>query len=148
MAAIGRFLSSAVPEPVKAVAIALGRGVVSAVRWLAEVWVVVLVAGVAFGVAWGGRRRGLGARRGPPAVGVALAFERLSEEGARRGSPRLPHQTPEEFLASLEPWLAEHEREDAELVIRLFELDRFAPREVDHAEVRAALAAAERLRVP
>jgi len=148
MAAIGRFLSSAVPEPVKAVAIALGRGVVSAVRWLAEVWVVVLVAGAAFGVAWGVGRRRRGARRRPPAVGVALAFERLSEEGARRGSPRLPHQTPEEFLASLEPWLAEHEREDAELVIRLFELDRFAFRAVDDAEVRAALAAAERLRVP
>jgi hypothetical protein len=149
IAAIGRFLSSVVPEPVKAVGVAIGRGVVSAIRWLAGVGVVVLAAIAAIAIGWTARRRRRAdARRGPPAAGVGLAFERLAEVGARLGSPRLPHQTPEEFLASLEPRLAEREREDAELVTRLFETDRFAARQVDEAEVRAALAAADRLREP
>ena len=149
MAAIGRFMSAVVPEPVKAVAVAIGRGVVSAVRWLAGVWAVVLAAAAAVAIGWGMRRRRRGNRRhGPPAEGVALAFERLTAEGARRGTPRLEHQTPNEFLISLEPWLSEHQRQDAELVVRLFEADRFAAREVRGQETRAALAAAERLTVP
>lgn len=146
MAAIGRFVSSVVPDPVKAVAIAIGRGMVSAVRWLAGAWVIVLALGAAVGVAWALRGRGRRPRRrGPPAEGVALAFERLSEVGERRGSPRLPHQTPEEFLAALEPRLAEHERSEAELVVRLFEQDRFASEDVDERDVGRALAAAARL---
>jgi transglutaminase-like putative cysteine protease len=146
MAAIGRFLSSVVPEPVKAVAIAIGRGVVSAVRWLAEVWVFVLLVAVAVGTGWAVRRRGRrDSRRGPPAEGVALAFERLAQEAARRGHPRLPHQTPEEFLASLDPHLDPAERADAELIVRLFELDRFSPRTSDELQRERALVAAGRV---
>jgi transglutaminase-like putative cysteine protease len=149
LAAIGRFVSSVVPEPVKAATLAIGLAVVSAARWLAGAWAALLATGVAVAVAWGLHHRGRRPRRrGPPGEGVALAFERLSEVGSRRGSPRLPHQTPQEFLVSLEPRLAEHERSDAELVVRLFERDRFAAEDVDARDVGRALAAAGRLSAP
>jgi hypothetical protein len=64
---------------------------------------------------------------------------------AGRGHPRAEHQTAREFLRDLRPILGTHERADAELVVELFERDRFSGEGVGEDDVDRALAAAGRL---
>jgi transglutaminase-like putative cysteine protease len=140
--AVGRFLSAAVPEPLRTGARAIGRAVVS----VAEAWPVLVVAlaiGSAVAILLG--RRGARRRRGPPASGAARAFVELEDAMAARGHPRAEHQTPREFLRAARPHLAVAEREDADLVVRLFERDRFSSRPPEDEEVVRALAAGRRL---
>jgi hypothetical protein len=142
LGAIGRVLSRAVPEPIREGARALGRAVVSA----AEAWPILVVA-----LAVGGavvvllRRRRAGRRRGPPPVGAARAFMDLEEAMAARGRPRAEHQTAHEFLRGLGPLLSPDERADADLIVRLFERDRFSGLPIAETDEAAALEAAGRI---
>jgi transglutaminase-like putative cysteine protease len=144
--AVGRFLSRVIPEPVEHVIGAVGGALAAAARWLVDAWTLVAaIALVGLVIAWWVRRGLRRWRRGPPAEGVALAFVRLGEEAARRGAPRLSHQTPAEFLAALRPVLGERELSEASFVIRAFERDRFSGDALPEGEVEAALAAATRV---
>ncbi|HEY7660345.1 MAG TPA: transglutaminaseTgpA domain-containing protein [Actinomycetota bacterium] len=148
LGAVGRFVSSAVPEPVKDAVRAAGSALVAAVRWVVAAWPAVVLAIVGAALAWRLVRRRLrapGRRRGTE-VGAALAFAELDRAMAERGHARRDHQTPEEFLRALRPYLGAEERADAELVVRLFELERFSGRPRPDEDAGRALAAAGRIR--
>ncbi len=143
--AIGRFLSAAVPEPVRDAARASGRAVMA----VARAWPL-LVAAISLG-AIGAlllRRRGARRRRRPPPAGAARAFAELESAMASRGRARAEHQTAAEFLRAARPLLGPDERADAELVVRLFERDRFSGHPANEDDVRLALAASARLSHP
>ena len=144
--AIGRFVSAAVPEPVRDAVAAVGRAIAAGARWFASTWPVTVGLLVALGLLAGGFRRVRARRRlPPPPVGAAKAFADLSASMAARGRPRRGHETPEEFLRSLGPALGPEERTDAELVVRVFERERFAEESPSSDEVDRALSAAGRV---
>jgi transglutaminase-like putative cysteine protease len=142
LGSIGRFFSAKIPEPVREAARALGRGIASAARKLPVAMVLVALGGSA--VVALRRRRARSSRR-PPPVGAARAFAELEGAMAARGRPRAEHQTAREFLKGLGPFLATDERADADLIVRLFERDRFSGVVVSEPEEAAALAAAARI---
>ncbi|MBI4260047.1 MAG: DUF3488 domain-containing protein [Actinobacteria bacterium] len=132
-AAIGRWLSGVIPDPVKAAVGALG----SAWPWAAVA--TVIAAGM-----WLLRRRGGRRARRPPPVGAEAAFEAMCRTFERRGSPRPASRTPSEHLDALlasDP-LAREASADLERIVRTFERERFSPRPPAEEEVEAALAAA------
>ncbi len=145
LGSIGRFFSASIPEPVRRAVTALGHAIAA----MARVWPLVLaflaiaVAGVILL-----RRRGSRRRRGPAPVGAARAFAELEGAMVARGHPRADHQTAREFVRSLRPFLGPDERADAELVVRLFELDRFSGAPIEQDDVDRALAAAARVTRP
>ncbi len=145
LGSIGRFFSASVPEPVREAIKALGRAIASA----AGAWPVALVLFAALGLAVAGlrRRRARRALR-PPPVGAARAFAQLEAAMAARGHLRAEHQTAREFLRTLRPFLATDDRADADLVVRLFERDRFSGRPLEQEDVDRALAAAGRVSRP
>jgi transglutaminase-like putative cysteine protease len=145
LGSIGRFFSASIPEPLRRAVTELGHAIAAAAR----AWPLVLVL-VALGVGLLILRRGRRAqrRRGLPPVGAARAFAELESAMAARGHPRAEHQTAREFVRSLRPFLAPDERADAELVVRLFELDRFSGTPVEGDEADRALAAAARVTRP
>lgn len=142
--AIGRFFSAVIPEPVREGAKAIGRAIASAVdAWPAAI---AAMAVLAAGVIVRRRRRRAQRELGPPPAGAAKAFAELEETMAARGHPRAEHQTAGEFLRSLRPFLPADERPDADLVVRLFERDRFSLESLTDDEVDRALEAAHRLK--
>jgi transglutaminase-like putative cysteine protease len=144
--AAGGVLGAIVPERVRDAARSAAGAIGDAATWVADAWPVALVALAAAGaMVVLVRARWRRARRGPPAVGAARAFEELTEVMAGRGHLRTEVQTPSEFLRSLRPHLGATEREDVELVVRLFERERFSAEGVEEADVAAALAAAGRV---
>jgi hypothetical protein len=144
--AAGGVLGAIVPEPVRDVARSAAGAIGDAATWFAEAWPIALVGLAAAGAAIVlVRARWRRARRGPPLVGAARAFEELSGAMAARGHARRGAQTPSEFLRSLRPGLGAGEREDVELVVRLFERERFSAEGVEERDVAAALAAAGRV---
>jgi protein-glutamine gamma-glutamyltransferase len=127
--AIGRFVERVVPEPVKrAVGAALGtvdRLVGALMRgWPAAAGALLVASVVA--VLWRRRRR-----RGPPYDAAEAAFLDMEDALTDAGLPRPVQQTPGEYLRSLaaEPTLAPDVVEAAGIVVRTFELARFAPEE-------------------
>jgi hypothetical protein len=82
---------------------------------------------------------------GPSPRGAARAFAELEAAMAARGHPRADHQTAREFRRSLRPFLAADERADVDLVVRLFERDRFSGEPLTEEDVSRALEAARRL---
>ncbi|MGZ8635685.1 MAG: transglutaminase TgpA family protein [Actinomycetota bacterium] len=143
LAAVGRFLAAAVPEPVRRAATALGRAIAStAVAWP----VLAAATGIAVLALLGIRRRRAARRAaGPPPVGVGRAFAELEGAMAARGHPRGDHQTPREFARSLRPYLPPVDRAHVELVVELFERDRYSGEPLGVQDVDRALAAAGRL---
>jgi transglutaminase-like putative cysteine protease len=140
---VGRVLAAVVPTPIRTAVRAAGRAVADVV----SVWPFpVASAGLVLAAVVLGRRRGRRRVSGPPPTGAARAFVDLERAMAFRGHPRRDHQTPREYLRALGPFLPAGERADAEVVVGLFELDRYAPAEPGHDEVALALAAAGRLR--
>jgi protein-glutamine gamma-glutamyltransferase len=144
--AFGRWISHAVPEPLKHAIGHAGHAIAVTAAGALATWPG-LVAAVVLGAlaVWLFRRR---RRRdhGPPASRAALAFERLTRALERRGMPRAPSQTPSEYLQALRrAERAEAIVRDAELVVRTFERDRFSAEPPDEAEVELALAAARRV---
>jgi hypothetical protein len=140
--AVGRFLSDAVPAPVRDAARAVGRAVATAAgAWPLAVAGVAALAATAVVV----RRRRDGRERRPPPRGASRAFVDLERAMAARGHARPDHETAREFLRRVRPVLRPDERADAELVVELFERDRFSAAAVGDDDVGRALAASGRL---
>jgi transglutaminase-like putative cysteine protease len=143
--AVGRFLSAAIPEPLREAAKAFGRAVVA----VAGAWPVLLAVAGTLALVGAVRRRRRDRRRvGPAPSGTARAFAELQRTMAARGHPRAEHQTAGEFVRALRPYLGPTERADAELVVRLFERDRFSGEPIEPEDVDRALGAAGRLSSP
>jgi hypothetical protein len=149
LAAIGRFVSEVAPAPVKRAIIALGR---AGARVLSQgLRMRRVVSGVAIAVAIGlcvfllRRRR---KRAGPRLQGAEAAFAELAEALAPTGHVRRDAETPSEFLLGVrrDHSLDEDIATAAELVVRTFERDRFAPSKPSEADVMRARAAAARAR--
>jgi transglutaminase-like putative cysteine protease len=147
LAAIGRSVAQAVPEAVKA---AFG-GVVRSVSTMADLasavwgWVVVSIATLA-GIAWLLRKRRRRSAHPPDPAGQA--FEELVEILSAAGHPRPRSTTPHEYLVSVGGVLDEEASVQAELVVRVFERERFS-RPDDRPsgrELAQARGAAERMR--
>jgi transglutaminase-like putative cysteine protease len=144
--AVGRFVASVVPEPVRRLAREFASALASFARTVFGTWPImlgVLLALVLAGVLL--RRRGLARGHGPPLRGTAKAFADLVRAMAVRGHARRPEQTPKEYLRSLGPFLVDEDRADAEVVVRSFERDRFSGEPLAPEEVGASLAAAHRV---
>jgi transglutaminase-like putative cysteine protease len=143
--AAGRWLSHAVPRPVRSALGRAGHGaaVVAGGAFAAWPFAVALVAVAATTAVLRRRRHD----RGPPPTRAALAFERMTTALTGRGLDRAPTQTPSEYLAAIR----RHPRSpdvapDAERVVRTFERERFSADPPADDEVDLALAAAERVR--
>lgn len=146
---LGRAIVGAIPESIRRGARAAGSAVASAARaalvwWPAVIAVVACVAG-AFALRRARRRR----RPGTPALtGAAAAFSDLVRAVRPRGVDRAASQTPSEFLGALARRndIPLEDRRDAELIVRVFERERYSKRRASGEEVEASLAAAERVR--
>ena len=143
---MGRFLSSAVPEPVKNLFRDAGRGL--GVVWdrLFRVWPVVLVVLTLLGLFVVDRRR---RHAGAPAQAAALgAYLDLTEALASRGHPLVEHATPREYLRSVseDPAIERRVVAEAELVVATLERDRFSGRPAPDAELDRARAAVATVR--
>jgi transglutaminase-like putative cysteine protease len=153
LGAIGRAVAGAVPPSVKQAGLRAWTAVAGAAGVASRAWPSVVVAGALLllvGVGW--RRRGR-RRRGRPAgpTGPAgRAFEDLVATLAAAGHPREPSATPREYLDAIErdPTLSEELRAEAEVVVRTFERERYAPPTGRPAqdEVARARASASRVR--
>jgi hypothetical protein len=140
--AVGRWLSNALPEPVRRAAVAtahaIGRNALP-----------LLVAAIVVALAVLGRTTRRGRRqRPPPPVGAAAAFATLAEALAATGRSRPPHRTPSEFLfeVSADPGVPPALVAEARTVVRAFERERFSAAGVSAGEVAEAAAAAGRAR--
>ena len=150
LSAIGRFLSTAVPQPVKAALGATVRGVMAAGAFALKAWPLALViAAIAAGVVWELRRRRTVIRSEGATVGET-AFLELVDALAPAGHDRDPSTTPAEYLGEVvaDPELAAEVIESAELVVRTFEQERYAPAAAkpSEADVLRARAASARVR--
>ncbi len=139
-AAIGRFVSTAVPQPVKAAAGAVVRSVASAGAIALRAWPVALVVLLATGpIALALRRWRRRARSEARTPGEA-AFLELVETLRPLGHERPPTVTPSEFLEHIagDRGLDRVVIEAAETIVRTFEQERFAPTDPSEAEVARA----------
>jgi transglutaminase-like putative cysteine protease len=140
--AVGRWLSTAIPQPVREAASstlhALGRNPLPLVAAIALVLMAALLRSA--------RRRRRG--RPIPPVGAAAAFAVLAEALAATGRTRPAHRTPSEFLSEVvaDPGLPEELVDKARTVVRTFERERFSAAGVSAEEVAASTAAAGRAR--
>lgn len=141
IAAVGRFLSSAVPEPVKDLLRDAGSGLGVVRDGLFRVWPVVLVVLVLAAMAIRTRRR---RRSRAPAQAAALgAYLGLTEALAPLGHPLVEHATPREYFRSVsaDPAIERAVVFEAELVVATLERDRFSGRPAPDAELDRARAA-------
>jgi len=147
-AAIGRFVSTAVPQPVKAAAAIVARSVVSAGAFALRAWPIALVVLSAAGLLalmlrrW--RRRWRRASR-PPGEAAFLDLVGVLEP---LGHHRAPNVTPSEYLADV---AADESLDDAvvaaaETVVRTFEQERFAPSTPSETDLASAREASLRVR--
>jgi protein-glutamine gamma-glutamyltransferase len=145
--AAGRWLSHAVPRPVRSAIGRAGHGVAVVAGGAFAAWPLALglLAVVAAAVVLRRRPRGRGASA---PVGAGLAFERMTRALAARGLDRAPAQTPSEYLAAVrrDPPSPEVVG-DAEAIVRTFERERFSADPPPEDQVELALAASERVRV-
>jgi transglutaminase-like putative cysteine protease len=149
LAALGRFVSSITPEPVKHALAAAARLVRDAGGALARAWPVALgIAALAGLVPLGVRRWRRRRRSGPRPTGAAAAFASVVAALGATGHRRADHETPSEYLRGLatDPELGPDVVREAELVVRAFERERFSGREPTPAELAEADAAAGRVR--
>ncbi|MEX2275339.1 MAG: DUF3488 and transglutaminase-like domain-containing protein [Actinomycetota bacterium] len=144
--AIGRFFETVVPDPVKRGVSAIGRVVVGAMAGAVRWWPATLAALLALGVGLTVRRRG--GRRPQPFGPSTQAGRALAEvSAALRPRGRSPWETPSEFLRRIRRvGLAPDLVDDAELVVRTFERERFGSAALSDEERAATLAAASRVR--
>jgi protein-glutamine gamma-glutamyltransferase len=147
-AAIGRFAREVVPEPVKAAAGAAVRAVGATAAAALRTWPVGLASIV--GVAVAGtllRRLRRHRRRPPPASPGEAAFLTLTAALEAIGHGRTPQMTPSEFLASIaeDAAIDDEVRRAAEVVVRTFERERFAPTGPEPDALNAARRASARV---
>ena len=147
MAAVGRFLSAVVPEPVKRAAMAVGHAIAVAAMALVHAWPVALGSALlAAGLFVRRRRRRAERAPGPLPTGASLAFAQMASALREAGHPLKEPQTPREYLDELERALSADVARDASLVVRAFERDRFSGDPLQDDEIVEALAAAARVR--
>ncbi|HEX7247446.1 MAG TPA: transglutaminase domain-containing protein, partial [Actinomycetota bacterium] len=147
-AAIGRFVSTAVPESVKAAAGVAVTGVMRAAAFAIAAWPYAIAAIVAAALLMVGvRRRRRPTRRATPTPGEA-AFLELVGVLQPLGHTRVPSETPSEFLLGLRTDRAlDHEVvAAAETIVRTFEQERFAPSDPSDADLARAREASQRVR--
>ena len=146
-AALGRFFSRVVPEPVQHALGSAVRGVGTLGGLAFRIWPwVVLVAACGATIVAARRRRSVATRAGVRSIGEA-AFIELVEALTPAGHAREPSETAAEFLRGVEadPSLAVDVVDAAELVVRTYERERFAqpgdkPSEAESLRARAAAA--------
>jgi transglutaminase-like putative cysteine protease len=140
--AVGRWLSNALPEPVRRAAVATVRAIGHNPLPLVVAAIIVLLAVLRRTA----RRRHR--ERLPTPVGAAAAFATLAEALAATGRSRPAHRTPSEFLleVSSDPGLPPALVAEARTVVRAFERERFSAAGVSSGEVAEAAAAAGRAR--
>jgi protein-glutamine gamma-glutamyltransferase len=148
--AIGNAIVGAVPESVRRGARAAGSAIASAAAAALVGWpvAVAIVACLAGGLALSRARRRRGPRAPAPS-GAAAAFSELVRAVGPRGLERAASQTPSEFLDVLARRgdIPSEERRDAEVIVRVFERERFSKLRASGDDVEASLAAAERVRL-
>ena len=149
-AAVGRWFAQVVPEPVKRAVGTLVRSVGAAGEVALETWPwVLLVAALSTAIVWAWRRRRRDRARPPDTIGET-AFIELVDALTPVGHARAPSETPAEFLRGVEAdaALAEAVTEAAELVVRIYERERFGPpgAKPSEAEALRARAAAGQVR--
>jgi transglutaminase-like putative cysteine protease len=148
LAAVGRFVSNVVPEPVKRLFrdAATGLGVVG--NRLMSVWpLVVGLLALASAVAVLIVRKRLRARA--PAQPVALgAYLDLARALAIRGHPLVEHATPREYLHGVteDPAIERVIVSEAEVVVATLERDRFSGRPAADADLARAKQAVAHVR--
>ncbi len=146
LAAVGRFVSSAVPEPVKKLVRDAGRGMGIVWDGLVRAWPVVLVVLALAVMLLAARRR---RRSRAPVQAAALgAYLDLTEVLAPRGHPLVEHATPREYLrgVSADPAIERKVVAEAELVVATLERDRFSGRPAPDADLDRARAAVKTVR--
>ena len=138
LAAVGRFLSSVIPDSVKQLVRDAGTGVGVVWDGVVRAWPVVLavLALLALAVGIRRRRRSQGPRQ-PAALGAYLD---LTEALAPRGHPLIEHATPREYLrgVSADPAIERAVVTQAEVVVATLERDRFSGRPAPDADLDRA----------
>ncbi len=139
-AAIGRFVSTAVPEPVKTAAGVVARSVASAGAFALRAWPIALVVLLVTALGALAFRRWHRRARRVPRTAVEAAFFEIVDALEPFGHDRAPNATPSEFLehVAADPGLDRAVVEAAETVVRTFEQERFAPIKPSEAEVARA----------
>jgi protein-glutamine gamma-glutamyltransferase len=128
LAAMGRFLSSVIPDSLKSLMRDAGRGVGVVWDGLVRAWPVALAVLALIVLALAIRRR---RRSRAPAQAAALgAYLDLTDVLAPRGHPLIEHATPREYLrgVSADPAIERAVVREAELVVATLERDRFSGR--------------------
>ncbi len=146
IAAVGRFMSSIVPESVKGLIRDAGRGIGVVWDGLVRAWPVVLATSLVAGLALRARRRRR--RRAPPQVVALGAYLDLTSVLAPHGHPLVAHATPREYLrgVSADPRIERQVVAEAEVVIATLERDRFSGRPAPDADLDRARAAVVHVR--
>lgn len=147
-AAIGRFVSTAVPQPVKDAAGAAARAVAGAGAIALRVWPIVLGIVLVAGLVLMAARRTGRRRRVEPTTPGEAAFLALTDTFEHTEHARAAHMTPSEFLDDLvrDAALAAEVIDAAEVVVRTFEQERFALTKPTERDVAAAREACDRVR--
>ena len=138
LAAMGRFLSSVIPDSVKQLMRDAGRGVGVVWDGVVRAWPVALAVLVLIALAFGIRRR---RRSRAPAQPAALgAYLDLTDALTPRGHPLIEHATPREYLrgVSADPAIERAVVTQAELVVATLERDRFSGRPAPDADLDRA----------
>ena len=147
LAAVGRFLGTAVPQPVKDLFRHAGHGI--GVVWAGLHGVrSPLILGVLGSVLWVlivRRRRRSRLPTQPRALGAYLD---LTHVLASRGHPLVEHATPREYLrrVSADPAIERAVVAEAEVVVATLERDRFSGRPAADADLARSRAAVTRVR--
>jgi protein-glutamine gamma-glutamyltransferase len=147
VAALGRAVAGAIPDSVKAAAGEAGRGLVAGARAGLAAWPVLLAVAAlaAAGFAWRRRRRRASARG--PTDDLDRVFDELIAAVAEAGIEPAESRTPSELLSAIrgDDAMPAGVSEGAALIVRTFELGRFArperrPAAEDVSLARAAVA--------
>ena len=147
LAAVGRFLATAVPQPVKDLLRNAGHGI--GVVWAGLHGIgTPLIIGVLALLLWAlvvRRRRRSRLPTQPLALGAYLDLTRVL---ASRGHPLVEHVTPREYLrrVSADPAIERAVVAEAEVVVATLERDRFSGRPAADADLARSRAAVTRVR--
>jgi transglutaminase-like putative cysteine protease len=138
--AIGRFLGSLIPEPVRCFFESVGRSLATLGRSL--VGALLLVGAVALAVLGALALRRRRRRQEKHLVGAAAAYRTMLDLFEARGVERHDSETPQEHLARVAQRDKLARSPQAQTVVRAFELEMFSAAGPSEGDVAAATAAA------